>query len=418
MFNRRHILFRMTVAASVSALVMLASAPAWAQTVVLSSNGTLLDRYERYDADGRLDRTPITSPTLLPIPSATPTGPWGISSAMCSLDRDGDGYVDQPNERGDCYSSAEGPELCPLDAVSCTPGGPTGWTCPTDPAAGCLTTDISQITPKCSPVACAVPTGPAEVVPDRPAELFQDDGATDADGNCLSAVMIFSGRALDCRPPGIATTFMNCCKNRGKIINDTKGQSFVSTAAAGVALAATFTGMKAAYTAFKAGAGASSAASQGLNAMIVGIDPATIALSIAFTMIVDLLLTGCNAEDMEAGVLRGSDMCVDVGSYCKIKIPLIGCVQKAKSNCCFNSKLGRIIQEQGRPQLASFSGGWGTAKIPDCRGFSPEEFQALDFSKMDLSEYYADIETEAQSVMTVKVQEAFESYLHEVGGGT
>lgn len=416
MILHRQILCQALRLICVSSLLMANLSAAWAQSVWIDHDGSIRDTYDRYYGDdaGPVDTTPDDTPAA----SDTVSGPWGLSSAMCSLDRDGDGYVDQANERADCYNSAQGSDLCPLEAVHCISDGASGWTCPSDAGAACLTTDISAATPKCSPVSCAVPSGASEVVPDRDPQLYQNDGVTDADGNCLSAVMIFSGRALDCRPAGAATTFMDCCKNRGEIIHDTQGQSLITSAGAGVALAATFTGMKAAYTAFQAGAGASAAATNGLNAMIIGIDPATIALSIAFTMIVELLLTGCNAEDMEAGVLRGSDMCVEVGSYCKIKIPLIGCIQKAKSNCCFNSKLGRIIQEQGRPQLTTFASGWGTAEEPDCRGFSPEEFQALDFSKIDMSEYYADIQTQAQSVMTVKVQDAFDSYLHEVGGGT
>jgi len=68
-------------------------------------------------------------------------------------------------------------------------------------------------------------------------------------------------------------------------------------------------------------------------------------------------------------------------------------VQKAKVYCCFNSKLARILHEKGRPQLDTFvsSGMWGSKDNPYCRGFTPDEFQALDFGKIDLSEYYGDI---------------------------
>ena len=49
--------------------------------------------------------------------------------------------------------------------------------------------------------------------------------------------------------------------------------------------------------------------------------------------------------------------------------PLIGCVQTAQTHCIFESKLGRIIQEQGRMQLRAFQGrkrqpDWGTPEIP------------------------------------------------------
>jgi hypothetical protein len=80
--------------------------------------------------------------------------------------------------------------------------------------------------------------------------------------------------------------------------------------------------------------------------------------------------------------------CHYVGSYCSKKILKV-CVQKKKTFCCFNSVLGRIIQEQGRKQLGV---GWGDAKHPNCRGFTPEEFQKIDFSKIDFSEWLPEIE--------------------------
>lgn len=162
-----------------------------------------------------------------------------------------------------------------------------------------------------------------------------------------------------------------------------------------------FTGMKAAYVAFKAGATASQAASAGANALIVGLDPTSIAVSLAINFMMEFLFAGCDQQDMETAMLRSSGMCHEIGSYCTSSF-LGVCLQQARGHCCFNTKLGRIIQEQGRPQLKAFNGNlWGTAKKPMCRGFTPEEFQALDFSKMDLSEYYADIEARAQSEIQI-----------------
>jgi|GEM_PF-6432636 len=56
--------------------------------------------------------------------------------------------------------------------------------------------------------------------------------------------------------------------------------------------------------------------------------------------------------------------------------------------CCFPSKLGRIVQEQGRAQLGK---SWGSAKHPDCSGFTIEELGLLKFDEMDLSEFLSDI---------------------------
>lgn len=88
------------------------------------------------------------------------------------------------------------------------------------------------------------------------------------------------------------------------------------------------------------------------------------------------------------------NMCHYVGTYCSEEWALIGCVQSKKVYCCFNSKLARIINEQGRNQLKSFQPDvWGTPENPVCRGFTPEEFQMLDFSKIDLSEFFEDIKS-------------------------
>jgi conjugal transfer mating pair stabilization protein TraN len=77
-------------------------------------------------------------------------------------------------------------------------------------------------------------------------------------------------------------------------------------------------------------------------------------------------------------------LCHYVGSYCSDKV-LGVCTSKRKSYCCFESKLSRILQEQGRRQIGK---AWGEAREPTCEGFSIEEFQRLDLSEMDFSEVY------------------------------
>ncbi|WP_353684388.1 conjugal transfer protein TraN [Thermodesulfovibrio sp. 3907-1M] len=107
-----------------------------------------------------------------------------------------------------------------------------------------------------------------------------------------------------------------------------------------------------------------------------------------------LFMKKCDQQDIMTSTFNDSGYCHEVGEYCIKKWKFVGCVQKAKGFCCFNSKLARIIHEQGRPQLKGFqpNGAWGDPKSPNCRGFLPEEFQALDFNKIDLSEYIEDIQ--------------------------
>jgi len=101
-----------------------------------------------------------------------------------------------------------------------------------------------------------------------------------------------------------------------------------------------------------------------------------------------------------------------IGSYCKRDFPLIGCVQEADVYCVFNS----IIQEQGRLQLQRFAPGgkWGSAKSPNCEGFSPEEFQMLDFSQIDLSEMFGDIAPLPTAKVQNNVQKAVNTFQGKV----
>ena len=57
--------------------------------------------------------------------------------------------------------------------------------------------------------------------------------------------------------------------------------------------------------------------------------------------------------------------------------------RRSRAWCVFGSKLGRILQEQGRSQLGV---GWG-----DCRGLTVAEIEGIDFANLDLSEFTEDL---------------------------
>ena len=101
----------------------------------------------------------------------------------------------------------------------------------------------------------------------------------------------------------------------------------------------------------------------------------------------------CSDESYETVQAKQAGRAHFIGTYCKRDIPIIGCIQEAEVYCTFNSKMGRIIHEQGRNQLQQFApgGNWGTAEAPNCAGLTPEEFQMLDFSRINLSEIFGDI---------------------------
>ncbi len=99
---------------------------------------------------------------------------------------------------------------------------------------------------------------------------------------------------------------------------------------------------------------------------------------------VDIGLSQCSEQEKLLGMKRQSGQCHYVGSY---KRGNIFNRRKYYRYCCFNSKLARIIQQQGRAQLGI---GWGSARNPSCRGFTPDELTRIDFSRIDFSEFYAD----------------------------
>ncbi|WP_062270753.1 conjugal transfer protein TraN [Endozoicomonas arenosclerae] len=93
----------------------------------------------------------------------------------------------------------------------------------------------------------------------------------------------------------------------------------------------------------------------------------------------------CEDYEFELAARREMKTCFRVGSYSKSKF--LGLTSmKYKSYCCFNSPLSRILQTEIRKQLRT---GWGSAKHPDCSGVTPEILSAVDWHRIDLSEWLA-----------------------------
>lgn len=126
----------------------------------------------------------------------------------------------------------------------------------------------------------------------------------------------------------------------------------------------------------------------------------------------------CSSEEKQLDIKDRIGLCHYIGTYCSQKV-LFVCTAKRKSYCCFPSKLSRIMQEQGRAQLGL---GWGSAKHPECRGFTVEEFQRLDLGKMDFREVYADFtdavrlpdEVAASAAIQTKIRDYYQ--LHASSG--
>lgn len=127
-------------------------------------------------------------------------------------------------------------------------------------------------------------------------------------------------------------------------------------------------------------------------------------------------LIDCKANEKLLAKQNKAELCTEVGEYCSKKLRLGFtkiCIQKSKGHCCFGSKLARFVHEQGRPQIGIE---WGSPESPQCRGFTPEEFQKLDFSKIDLTGAF-DIPEIKQSDLTNKINSTVENFKNMLGNG-
>lgn len=98
---------------------------------------------------------------------------------------------------------------------------------------------------------------------------------------------------------------------------------------------------------------------------------------------VDMGLAQCDDQERTLMQRQQAKAVHYVGTYCD-KDSLFGCVVKGMRYCAFEGSLARIVQVEGRKQIAK---PWGSGKAPDCSGFTVEQFQQLDLSDVDFSEF-------------------------------
>ena len=94
-------------------------------------------------------------------------------------------------------------------------------------------------------------------------------------------------------------------------------------------------------------------------------------------------LANCSAEERELAEERNAGNTHYLGRYCSKRTFFGVCIRRSRAWCVFGSKLGRILQQQGRRQLGI---GWGS-----CRGFTVAEIEGIDFASLDLSEFTQDL---------------------------
>ncbi len=94
-------------------------------------------------------------------------------------------------------------------------------------------------------------------------------------------------------------------------------------------------------------------------------------------------LANCSASEIELAEERNAGNTHYLGRYCSKKTLFGICIRHSRAWCVFGSKLGRILQQQGRHQLGI---GWSS-----CRGFTVAEIEGIDFASLDLSEFTEDL---------------------------
>ena len=122
---------------------------------------------------------------------------------------------------------------------------------------------------------------------------------------------------------------------------------------------------------------------------VVAFNPYALAFTVAIIVIEDL--TKCDTQEQMLGLKRGQNLCTYVGTYCSENINLLVgsiCMENTQSFCCYNSLLAKLINEQGRAQIGKL---YGSAQSPDCSGFTTAQFAQIDFSKIDLSQFTAQV---------------------------
>lgn len=126
--------------------------------------------------------------------------------------------------------------------------------------------------------------------------------------------------------------------------------------------------------------------------LVVGFDPVSFGIAIAIMALQQWLK--CDQAEILTAMKRKADLCHYVGSYCGKKA-FGGCVTKMESQCCYVSKLAKIINVGGKAQLKR---SFGTPENPSCEGFTAQDLETLDFSKLDLSEFYNEIYAEMSNI--------------------
>lgn len=202
---------------------------------------------------------------------------------------------------------------------------------------------------------------------------------------CLGDVQVFRGRESRCRTAGFQTRWDNCCNLGGKVFEDQYGSKTEGYVESLSQMSETFDNLTGTDTTKMWDA---------IDFLTTNTPEVFAENAIADTA--NWLFSPC-ADDSGPAALISSDMCIEIGEECIERWSVFGCVQRRKKYCCFKSQLAKILHEQARPQFPGFD--YGTMSVPNCDGFTLEQFQAIDFGSVDFTDLENSIKTQAQSTI-------------------
>lgn len=101
----------------------------------------------------------------------------------------------------------------------------------------------------------------------------------------------------------------------------------------------------------------------------------------------DVGLTSCSGAEKQLHFDRKAKKAIKVGRYCSGPEPF-PCVVHSQVFCVFNSKIAKILQEQGRNGQLHID--FGNAKEPNCQGMTAEQLQALNLSVINFKDIIDD----------------------------
>lgn len=124
----------------------------------------------------------------------------------------------------------------------------------------------------------------------------------------------------------------------------------------------------------------------------------------------DAGLDHCSDAAKALHVARENKLAVYVGRYCSGPDP-IPCIEHAQVYCIFDSKLAKIVQEQGREGQLNID--FGSAKDPVCRGISIEELQAINLSQIDFNDFIQDLNSSVKQPDLKQIQDLIQQHVQQ-----